>query len=106
MQEHCKQKHGWENYQKRGGDIKQKSVHTSNRMWKHSQPCQRLFRAVGWPAYIAVKVSAVNNTVQDLSQLAKADLLRAREEDKAAAGDKTIREFSRYQANAWLELTK
>jgi hypothetical protein len=30
MQEHCKQKHSWENYQKQGGDMKQKRVHTSN----------------------------------------------------------------------------
>lgn len=32
MQQHCTSQHGWTNEQKRGGDVRTKHTHTSNRM--------------------------------------------------------------------------
>jgi hypothetical protein len=34
VQAHCRTAHGWTNEQKRGGNAKQKSKHTPNRMWQ------------------------------------------------------------------------
>ncbi|UPX16307.1 uncharacterized protein EKO05_0006716 [Ascochyta rabiei] len=106
MQKHCKDKHGWVNKQKRGGDIRQKSKHSRNQVWRDSQSCQRLFRAVGWPAYVAVETSVGAATLADISQRVKADRQHQREEREAAAAQDKIKEGIRSQADPWLELTE
>lgn len=106
MQKHCKDKHAWINKQTRGGDMRQKSRHTSNRLWKDGQPCQRLFRAVGWPAYIAIEARANSLQAEGISEIVKANLQRAEEEQEAAAAQELIKDSSRQQADPWLELTE
>ncbi|UPX19135.1 uncharacterized protein EKO05_0009407 [Ascochyta rabiei] len=106
MQKHCKDEHGWVNEQKRGGDIRQKSKHSRNRVWRDSQSCQRLFRAVGWPAYVAVETSVGAATLADISQRVKADRQHQREEREAAAAQDKIKEGICSQADPWLELTE
>lgn len=44
IQDHCKKAHGWENKQKRGGNMRKKSKQAPNRVWKDKQACQRFFR--------------------------------------------------------------
>lgn len=39
MQEHCKQKHNWVNRLKRGGDVRTKQLHTSNKIWIENYAC-------------------------------------------------------------------
>lgn len=106
MQEHCKQKHSWVNQQKRGGNMRQKSQHSSNRLWKHNQPCQRLFRAVGWPAYMTIENRATSQGAEDGSHVYAADFLRMEEEEQAAAAQRLITASSRQQASPWIELTE
>lgn len=106
IQKHCKDEHGWVNQQKRGGDMRQKSKHASNRIWRDGQSCQRLFRAVGWPAYVAVETSVEAANQEDISQRVKADRQHQREERKAAAAQEKIKESIRSQADPWVELTE
>jgi hypothetical protein len=40
--------HGWQNYQKRGGDMRKKNVYLVNRMWDKGQAYQQFFSAPGW----------------------------------------------------------
>ena len=54
MREHCRQKHGWVNQQKRGGDVRAKQVHTSNKIWTEDHTCQRFFKATSWQRYFEV----------------------------------------------------
>ncbi|KAE8822992.1 hypothetical protein HRS9122_10467 [Pyrenophora teres f. teres] len=106
IQKHCKEEHGWvNNQQKRGGDMRQKSKHASNRIWRDGQCCQRLFRAVGWPAYVAVETSVEAANLEDISQRVKADRQHQREEREAAMAKEKIKEGIRSQADPWLELT-
>ncbi|CAA9960673.1 DNA helicase recq [Pyrenophora teres f. maculata] len=105
IQKHCKEEHGWVNQQKRGGDMRQKSKHASNRIWRDGQSCQRLFRAVGWPAYVAVETSVEAANLEDISQRVKADRQHQREEREAAMAKEKIKEGIRSQADPWLELT-
>jgi len=106
IQAHCTAEHGWVNNQKRGGDAKKKSKQPSNRLWRDGQSCQRLFRAAGWPAYIAVDASLGERNTEDISQRVKADRQRQREQQEAAAAQEKIKESSRSQADPWLELTE
>ncbi|KAK1914357.1 hypothetical protein P3342_007603 [Pyrenophora teres f. teres] len=99
------EEHGWVNQQKRGGDMRQKSKHASNRIWRDGQCCQRLFRAVGWPAYVAVETSVEAANLEDISQRVKADRQHQREEREAAMAKEKIKEGIRSQADPWLELT-
>ena len=43
IQAHCKEAHGWQNEQKRGGNVKEKSKHAPNRMWQEGQAYQQFF---------------------------------------------------------------
>lgn len=86
--------------------MRQKTQHASNRLWKDGHPCQRLFRAVGWPAYVAVETRANSLHAEDISGIVKADLQRIGNEQEAAAAQELIKESSRQQADPWLELTK
>ena len=40
----------------------------SNRMWEDGQMCQRLFRSVGWPAYMIVQANAAVLETTNLAQ--------------------------------------
>ena len=86
--------------------MRQKKQHSSNRLWRDGQPCQRLFRAVGWPAYVAVETCPAGPSTADISQIVKADLQRVEEEQEAAAAQGPIQESTRQQADPWLELTE
>lgn len=105
IQGHCKEEHGWVNDRKRGGDAKKKSKQPSNRMWRDSQTCQRLFRAAGWPSYLAVENSVSQPDREDIAQRVKADRQRQREVREKVAAQEKITESSRVQADPWLELT-
>jgi hypothetical protein len=39
MQKHCKDKHGWVNIQKRGGDVRGKRSHSENKLWECNRAC-------------------------------------------------------------------
>jgi hypothetical protein len=103
---HCTAEHGWVNNQRRGGDVRQKSRQSNNRLWQDKQTCQRLFGAAGWPAYLSVENSTSEPDVGNLSQRIKADRQHQRDEREAAAAQETIREGVRVQADPWLELTE
>jgi hypothetical protein len=60
MQTHCSKAHHWQNEQKRGGNMKQKSKHTPNRIWREGQAYQRFFQEPPWKRYTAVNTTAVN----------------------------------------------
>lgn len=80
MREHCRQKHGWVNSQKRGGDTRSKQLHSSNRIWSQDHACQRLFRVAGWQKYFEV-AKQVTRT-QNETQTSKTDVFfRAQEDD-------------------------
>jgi superfamily II DNA helicase RecQ len=106
MQKHCKEKHDWVNEQKRGGDMRQASKHARNRIWRDGQRCQRLFKAVGWPAYIGVETSAEATNIEDICQRVKADREHRRKEREAALAEQRIKEGIRSQADPWLTLTE
>ncbi|PVH90656.1 hypothetical protein DM02DRAFT_419052 [Periconia macrospinosa] len=86
--------------------MRQKSKHASNRIWRDGQSCQRLFRAIGWPAYVAVETSVEAANLGDISQRVKADRQRQREERKATMAEEKIEQGIRSQADPWLELTE
>ena len=54
MQDHCAQKHGWINQQKRGGNIHLKKVHSDNKIWTCNHACQLFFREGAWKRYFEV----------------------------------------------------
>ena len=54
MRKHCKDKHGWENEQKRGGDTRTKSLHSRNKIWTANRACQRFFKVNSWQKYFEV----------------------------------------------------
>lgn len=104
--EHCKKQHGWVNQQQRGGDAREKASQPPNRMWDEGQLCQRVFRAAGWPAYVAVKPRENRqHKVDDAYARFKAQRSRLEAEEAAAATHDTIREGRRQLPNPWLEMT-
>lgn len=54
MRKHCKQEHGWVNQQKRGGDVRMKSLHTRNKIWTPDCACQRFFKVNSWQKYFEI----------------------------------------------------
>ena len=54
MRKHCKQEHGWVNQQKRGGDVRMKSLHTKNKIWTPDRACQRFFKVNSWQKYFEI----------------------------------------------------
>jgi hypothetical protein len=106
IQAYCTDKHRWINNQKRGGDARSKKKQSSNRVWRDGQLCQRLFKAAGWPAYMAVETRPNSLQAEDISGIVNANLQRAEEKQEAAAAQEPIKESSRQQADPWLELTE
>jgi hypothetical protein len=54
MHEHCYEKHGWVNQQKRGGDVRSKQLHAINKIWTENHACQRFFKTSSWQRYFEV----------------------------------------------------
>jgi hypothetical protein len=54
MREYCRQKHGWINSQKRGGDTRSKQTNANNRIWTENHACQRFFKVATWQRYFEV----------------------------------------------------
>ncbi|PVH94164.1 hypothetical protein DM02DRAFT_540007, partial [Periconia macrospinosa] len=86
--------------------MRQASKHARNRIWRDGQRCQRLFKAVGWPAYIGVETSAEATNIEDICQRVKADREHRRKEREAALAEQRIKEGIRSQADPWLTLTE
>ncbi|KAK5109835.1 hypothetical protein LTR85_002040 [Meristemomyces frigidus] len=111
IQRHCKEQHGWKNRQKRGGNARQKLVHSTNKMWQEGQDCQRFFEFGKWKKYFAVKVQPPQQerSVLDAEEREKrADAVI----DKHLADIEAYRreqciggEGSRYTPMPWLDFT-
>lgn len=109
MQEHCKVQHGWVNCQKRGGNVRSKSIHAANRMWEEGQAYQQFFAMPPWKRYTAVKPStpAASQEGED-DREKQADRLIA--EQEAIINDmrnrRTIQgSIHRFEATSWLQFT-
>lgn len=79
IREHCQEKHGWENQQKRGGDVRSKQVHTSNKIWTENSACQRFFKTSSWQKYFEVARQTGQSRVQQTDQ--KRQFFRVQEDD-------------------------
>jgi len=79
MREHCYTKHGWVNEQKRGGDIRSKQVHASNRIWTEHHACQRFFKAASWQRYFEVARQDVQSGIRQTNK--KREFFQAQEDD-------------------------
>jgi hypothetical protein len=79
IREHCHEKHGWMNQQKRGGDIRSKQVHASNKIWTEHHACQRFFKATSWQRYFEVARQDVQSGVQRTNK--KREFFQAQEND-------------------------
>ena len=55
MQKHCKDAHGWQNTQQRGGNMRKMAKQTPNRMWIDGQTCQQFFNQGGWQKLFPVQ---------------------------------------------------
>jgi superfamily II DNA helicase RecQ len=102
---HCKEQHGWINDQKRGGDARKKSAQPANRLWADNQPYQRVFRASGWPAYVALRAEASQQNEEDMYEQVRAERDRIEEQEAVAAAQDTIKEGTHQLPDPWLELT-
>ncbi|KAM0714674.1 hypothetical protein Q7P37_003053 [Cladosporium fusiforme] len=80
MRQHCKQRHGWVNSQKRGGDSRSKQTHASNRIWTVNCACQRLFKVAAWQKYFEVARQATGRS-NETQTSHKHDFFRAQEDD-------------------------
>lgn len=47
IRQHCTQKHGWINQQKRGSNARLKQVHATNSIWTSNYACQQFFKEGG-----------------------------------------------------------
>ncbi|KAK6439524.1 hypothetical protein LTR95_004275 [Oleoguttula sp. CCFEE 5521] len=84
IQEHCKQRHGWTNSQKRGGNARAKSTGLTDGAWKSNCACQRFFKVGQWQRYFEVK--ADDSWVEDeISVNHQRDFFRGQEEQIAQA---------------------
>lgn len=105
IREHCSKAHGWVGNQRRGGDMKKAQAQPSNRMWQDGQTCQRLFRAVGWPAYVVVQADATILQTTDLAQEILSSWQHDVQQRRALQSQTIIQDSHRVKADPWLELT-
>ncbi|KAI1663136.1 DEAD/DEAH box helicase [Pyrenophora tritici-repentis] len=101
---HCKEKHNWVNNQRRGGDARKKRMQPSNRLWADQQLYQRLFKAAGWPMYMALEAVVLEPDADDLYARVLAERERIEGEAAATARD-TIREGCRQLPDPWVQMT-
>ena len=71
MQAHCKEAHGWQNVQKRGGNSYDKQRQTPNRMWRDGVSCQRFFEYGAWQQYFAIQSPPNGLSVEKLDDLVR-----------------------------------
>lgn len=96
IQEHCIRQHQWTNIQKRGGDVRSKTLHTSNKLWTENHACQRFFKVGKWQRYFEV---ARQDTVENCERQAskKDDFFQAQEDDIQAAERDATEDADRVQ---------
>jgi hypothetical protein len=102
---HCTNNHGWVGNQRRGGDMKNMNAQPSNRMWEDSQSCQRVFRAVGWPAYMAIRARPAVLQGTDIGQGVLSSWRNDQKKRQALQAQAIITDSHRVKADVWLELT-
>lgn len=112
MQQHCASQHGWANEQKRGGDVRTKHTHASNRMWATGQRCQTFFHFKPWSRLFLVDQSRAGvdqqgvSHVEETLQRGKAMLAQHRRALEEYRRQKPIGDGEHhYTANAWLDRT-
>ena len=112
MQKHCAHHHGWINERKRGGDVRTKQTHASNRMWEEGQRCQTFFHFKPWSRLFRVDQSRPESGshsvshVDEILQRGQAMLTQHRRALEEYRQQKTIGDSEHhYTANAWLERT-
>jgi hypothetical protein len=67
------------NEQKRGGDIRSKQVHASNKIWTEHHACQRFFKAASWQRYFEVARQDVQSGIRQTNK--KREFFQAQEDD-------------------------
>jgi hypothetical protein len=94
IQEHCIRQHQWTNRQKRGGDVRSKTLHTSNKLWTENHACQRFFKVGKWQRYFEV---ARQDTTEDRERQAskKDDFFQAQKDDIQSAERDAIEDADR-----------
>ncbi|KAM0713375.1 hypothetical protein Q7P37_010337 [Cladosporium fusiforme] len=80
MRRHYKEKHGWVNQQKRGGDVRTKQLHTKNKMWTQDRACQRFFKVNSWQKYFEV-ARQNEGAIVERQTSRKHEFFRAQEDD-------------------------
>ena len=80
MRKHCQEIHRWINEQKRGGDTRSKSLHSTNKIWTTDCACQRFFKVNSWQKYFEVAQQGIALDLQ-LQASQKQDFFRAIEDD-------------------------
>ena len=88
MQKHCKTEHNWKNTQKRGGDVRKKTVGGDNRMWEEGQHCQRFFEFAQWKRYFQVSKQLELDRQHGGAKISDATIERLAEELKESIAKK------------------
>ena len=103
IREHCEQKHGWVNSQKRGGDTRSKQTHAKNKIWTENHACQRFFKVGIWQHYFEVaRQDIAANPERQASR--KHDFFQAQEDDIQAAERDAIEDADRVQGFDMLKM--
>ena len=84
MREHCYEKHGWVNQQKRGGDVRSKQLHAMNKIWTENHACQRFFKTSSWQRYFEVARIDLESDVRRKNRVE--EFFRTQEDDIEQAG--------------------
>ena len=103
---HCKNKHQWQNRQKRGGNARKKTRLPPNSMWDEGQAYQEIFKQRSWPAYIAVPQQEESGRAAVGLAESMAGRQRLQKEDAANPERNIIKEGSRTETNPWVTLSQ
>jgi hypothetical protein len=108
IQAHCKAAHGWQNEQRRGGNVKRKSAQTVNRMWDEGQAYQQFFNEPSWKRNTPINVSAGGgsdgSSRQDAVELINWLLTQREADDSRQRQRQTIQgEGGRQEVSPWLQ---
>jgi superfamily II DNA/RNA helicase len=85
--------------------MKKMEAQPTNRMWKDGQTCQRVFRAVGWPAYMAIRARPTASENTDIRQGVLSSWQNDHSKRQALQAQAVIQASHRVKADVWLELT-
>lgn len=105
IRDHCSKEHHWIGNQRRGGDMKKMLAQPSNRMWQDGQTCQRVFRAIGWPAYMVVRASRAVSQTADIAQEVLSSWQNDHKRRRVLQEQAVIKDSHRVKVDPWLELT-